>query len=365
MKLVFFGDLSANDRCLDLLEHSDAEEIVKPLKPITESTDYTIANLESCWNDNGRLDPVGRKTHIATQLSSIEILEAIGISAVSSANNHSFDFGHEGWMRLKEECETKNIQVFGAGDQTEGRQPAIFESGTTRVAILGYAAPDCGAIFSSPNTQGAAIFEIESAAEDILKAKQTGCHVVVCIHWGEERINQPSPLQRLWAKQIIEAGADLIIGHHAHVMQGAEQIDGKWVFYSLGNFFMGNIYEEGKLKTKYVSPNFVNAAPLFEFSKNGIELKHVFGMRNTSRGFKMIPAKRFQNVWKKRCSVFGVDNYQDSFTKHQDFMWRFYIPFRYRLMAEPLKLLKRLNFARLKRLAGIGESPWKDHSSES
>lgn len=330
--------------------------------PIVNSADFVIANLESCWDGDGRLTPIGEKTHIATTLATANLLKELGISAVSTANNHSFDYGVEGWQKLKTACESNQIQVFGGGDPSVARKPAIVEKNGVSVALLGYADPDCGAIFADNEQNGAAKFSLENASEDIKKAKQNGHRVVVNIHWGEERIFLPSPRLRNWARELEAAGADLIIGHHPHVLQGAERINNTWVFYSLGNFFMGNIIDGGVLKTKYISPNFVNAAPLFEFSSSGIELVNVFGMRNTSQQFRTIPADKFNRLWNRRCMTFNSDDYDKEFFRHQDLMWRYYIPVRYRLMCEPFALLKRLNITRLKRLLGLGRSPWKNDS---
>jgi poly-gamma-glutamate synthesis protein (capsule biosynthesis protein) len=87
-------------------------------------------------------------------------------------------------------------------------------------------------------------YETKRAVAAIAKAKEQADIVVVMVHWGKERVDQPEPYQKDYARQYIDAGADLVIGSHPHVLQGFEMYKGKWIAYSLGNFIF-NAFPKG------------------------------------------------------------------------------------------------------------------------
>jgi poly-gamma-glutamate capsule biosynthesis protein CapA/YwtB (metallophosphatase superfamily) len=87
-------------------------------------------------------------------------------------------------------------------------------------------------------------YDTRRATEAIAKAKKEADIVVVMVHWGKERVDQPEPYQKDFGKQYIDAGADLVIGSHPHVLQGFEMYKGKWIAYSLGNFIFTSYPKE-------------------------------------------------------------------------------------------------------------------------
>lgn len=158
-------------------------------------------------------------------------------AAVSLANNHVMDFFEGGLEDTLGVLSTAGIGCFGAGDASNGfRNPFVLESSGVRVALLGYADASTSAVFGSESTVGVAKFDLERVLADMADARRAGSdRVVVQLHWGEEQVGLPSPAAIVAARQIVAAGADLIIGHHSHCIQSFEELDGKHVFYGLGN----------------------------------------------------------------------------------------------------------------------------------
>jgi hypothetical protein len=130
------------------------------------------------------------------------------------------------------------IQYAGAGrDLQEARRPAIVDLGNLRVAILCRSdVPVKSAVWAGDGVPGIAAADRESVLADVSALRDEVDFLVLCIHWGLEQYRLPTPEQRQFARLILNAGADVIIGHHPHVLQGFEYIDSKPVFYSLGNF---------------------------------------------------------------------------------------------------------------------------------
>jgi hypothetical protein len=130
------------------------------------------------------------------------------------------------------------VQYLGAGiNKEEACAPLFINLDNIKIACL---ARTC-VLVSSPSyagedQPGVAFLNVEETKESINSCKQQADTVILLIHWGIEEYHYPSPYQRLLSRDFIKSGADLIFGHHPHVLQGVEAINKKLIFYSLGNF---------------------------------------------------------------------------------------------------------------------------------
>ena len=156
-------------------------------------------------------------------------------AAVCLANNHIMDFGTRGFEETLEELKRSGIRAFGAGTlENNQRNPLILEE--SGVALLGYTCPSTTPVFATPDHPGAARLELERVVREIAEARRAGARrVIVSVHWGEEQVFLPKPGDVVLGRRIIDAGADLVIGHHAHRAQPFERYGGKYIFYGLGN----------------------------------------------------------------------------------------------------------------------------------
>lgn len=154
------------------------------------------------------------------------ILTAGSVEAVNTANNHSHDYGEESFNDTLKALDTANILHFGY-DET-----AVTEVKGVKVGLVG--------IYELNDHLG----REEQLKQNIAKVKQDGAQLIVVIfHWGNEKEEVPDENQKTLGRLAIDEGADLVCGHHPHVLQGIEEYKGKNIVYSLGNFcFGGNAY---------------------------------------------------------------------------------------------------------------------------
>jgi poly-gamma-glutamate synthesis protein (capsule biosynthesis protein) len=156
-------------------------------------------------------------------------LAAVGYTHVSQANNHSLDYGALGYMTARASLLRQGITPFGHGTDMNADSIAYVESEIGTVAIVGI-----NATASIPRTQ-----DIRSL---LTKASEHSTMQFVYIHWGTEYDNTHNLAQELLATELVAAGADLIVGHHPHVVQDIDVIDGVIVFYSLGNYIFDQYF---------------------------------------------------------------------------------------------------------------------------
>lgn len=174
-----------------------------------------------------------------------------GITLVNTANNHIFDFGLQGMEDTMRFLDSLGIAYTGLGrNLAEARKPVVIRKKGWTVGFLGYFGG--GEYSASKNRPGFAPRYARFMVEDIRRLKKGVEYVVVNLHWGVERAPEPEDWQIQLAHRLVDAGADLIVGHHPHVLQGIEQYRGSTIAYSLGNFVFGgnsrHTYETGVLK---------------------------------------------------------------------------------------------------------------------
>jgi poly-gamma-glutamate capsule biosynthesis protein CapA/YwtB (metallophosphatase superfamily) len=158
--------------------------------------------------------------------------------AVCLANNHIMDFGEEGFRDTLRFLEARGIAYFGAGYAAENcNNPLVLQVGDTQVGLLGYAEPLASPVFAAGEQPGCARNDLARIAEDIAEARRRGAtRVIVHLHWGAEQVAVPRRQDVVLGRAVLDAGADLLIGHHAHCIQSYEVYEGKHLFYGLGNW---------------------------------------------------------------------------------------------------------------------------------
>ncbi len=156
--------------------------------------------------------------------------------AVCLANNHILDYGITGYSDTINSLDNNNIKYFGCGSTSNNyNNPFIFELSGIKVALLGYACKTTSPALPVDDI-GISLIENDRIVEDICYAKSISVdRIIVNLHWGAEEIAAPKPSDVYLARSIIDAGADLIIGHHSHCIQSHEKYKGKYIFYGLGN----------------------------------------------------------------------------------------------------------------------------------
>jgi poly-gamma-glutamate synthesis protein (capsule biosynthesis protein) len=157
--------------------------------------------------------------------------------AVCLANNHIMDYGEDAFLDTINFLRENNIMFFGAGNtENNFHNPCIINLDKHQIALLGYCCSTTSPVFGGTNHNGAAELDVSKISADIEAIKNSKAKIVLYLHWGDELIHHPKPSDVTKARLLIDSGADLIIGHHSHVIQSHEIYKGNYIFYGLGNF---------------------------------------------------------------------------------------------------------------------------------
>lgn len=157
------------------------------------------------------------------------------------------DFGAVGLIEVRAKLAEAGIPSVGAGpSHAEAVAPVILEIRGQRVGILAYCDVDqVSPLYAGPATAGVARWDARTCLNQIRQLRSTVDWVIVNMHWGVELSQLPSTQQREWARTLVDAGADVILGHHPHVLQPIEIVGHAVIAYSLGNFLFSGAYWRG------------------------------------------------------------------------------------------------------------------------
>lgn len=208
------------------------------IAPVLRAADIAFANLETPLSDGARWSGAFR-----TPTAFADGLRWAGIDVVSTANNHALDAEGEGLLDTKEALWRAGVGAVGTGrDLEDARRPFIVERNGIRVGFLGYSQfVNAGtSAFAQPDRSGVVPLDPFIAKEDIRRLRDQVDYVVLSFHWGVENSQDTHPDQRKLTYEFMDAGADIVLGHHPHVPRGVEVYKGKVIFYSLGNFVFGH-----------------------------------------------------------------------------------------------------------------------------
>ncbi len=206
--------------------------------------DLTLANLENPVVRSAVYHP--EATTFTGDLRLMPVLEQAGIDGVTLGNNHILDAGTTGLVETLGHLENAGIAYAGAGaDLRAAREPMVFELGETRVGVLSYqGVPSYDWAWATQAAPGTAPLVEDVVEEDVERLRREVDLVVVMPHWGKEYVATPEPVQVDLAHAAVDAGADLVIGGHAHWPKGMEVYEGKPIFYGVGNFLLDQSWSE-------------------------------------------------------------------------------------------------------------------------
>jgi poly-gamma-glutamate capsule biosynthesis protein CapA/YwtB (metallophosphatase superfamily) len=213
------------------------------VRDLIEGADLAIANFENPAPDQPRYHTSG--TVFSADPALIEGLANAGIDYVSLANNHIRDAGGAGLLQTIANLTSDGIASSGSGrNLAAARRPGVFTVDGTRVAILAYDAIAAG-YHATATRIGSAPLVAGYVREDVKAARAAGADLVIVFpHWGTEYQSKPFAAQQKLARMIIDAGADMVIGNHAHWAAAMEVYKGKPIWYALGNFVFDQTWSE-------------------------------------------------------------------------------------------------------------------------
>ncbi|MEL7035452.1 MAG: CapA family protein [Cyanobacteria bacterium J06592_8] len=233
--LMFGGDVTLSDH----FEREVGNDHIWAFEKLDEyrQVDVAMVNLENPLTRSTLRRP-NKQFNFKADPEAVQVLTSGGIDIVNLANNHAMDYEAEGLIETLETLEEAGIHAVGAGrDLNEARRPEILEVKGQRIAYFGYYDADFHA--ADENTPGTNPRYDQRIASDIEAIRDQVDWIIVNFHWGVELAQYPGDWQIELARFTIDQGADLVVGHHPHVLQGAEIYKGRPIVYSLGNFIFG------------------------------------------------------------------------------------------------------------------------------
>lgn len=268
--LAFAGDVHFTGRTLPLLKNPDTA--FGPYAAQLRAADFAMVNLETAVTDRGTPQP--KEFHFRAPTTAYAAIQAAGIDLVSIANNHTLDYGQVGLLDTLDSAKTAGMPIVGAGhNTTEAYAPYLVTVKGVRLAVIGLSQVHELKEQWKPTATRPGIamaFDRKLSVAAVKAARAQADVVIAFMHWGTEGQGCPNGDQKSIAKALSDAGADLIIGTHAHVLLADGFLGGAYVHYGLGNFLWYSTskstdtglltvtIKDGKVKTRQFTPGVVS-----------------------------------------------------------------------------------------------------------
>lgn len=237
LTLAFAGDVHFEDELRPRL--ADPASALDPVDGLLGSADVAMVNLETAITDRGEPEP--KRYTFRTSPAALEALAAASVDVVSMANNHAVDYGADGLDDTLAAKRRAPMPVVGIGkDAKAAFAPAVLDVRGTSVAVLAATQVPDRTAAAWPAGKDRAGVAVARDPDRLLRATRKAAKrhdvVVAYLHYGTERVSCPIREQRDLARALVRAGADVVVGAHAHVLLGAGWEKRSYVSYGLGNF---------------------------------------------------------------------------------------------------------------------------------
>jgi hypothetical protein len=246
MDIFFIGDVAFTGIVSTQPEKN--KERYQKVSTLLHRSDLVFANLEVPIKIDESQNKYKNFIHFSLKGPTIELLKTLNIGCVSLANNHIYDCNMSGIQATINTLDQLHISHTGAGWLPEHISPVIIKKGKETIAFIAYVDAS-----TNPKTEFFPelyinYFNIEKVIEKIKELKEQSINKIICsIHWGVDYSFYPTMDQRNIAKLLVEAGADIIMGHHPHTLQPFEEYNRGKIFYSLGGLTFGDFVYKNKL----------------------------------------------------------------------------------------------------------------------
>ena len=235
LSLMLYGDVNLGRSVGQELLAGDTGFPFRKVRDTLSAADVVFVNLESQLSDQeGETQDPKHNLIFTGPPSGAIALRQSNVGVVSTANNHAFDYGMTALRETILRLQAAGVRFVGTSfDSLGGAVPAIVEKHGIRIGFLAYT--------EFVNLKGAwagriALFDSSQACRDVQELRSKVDFLVVSYHGGLEYVDRPSTKLRNNLRAVVDAGADMVVGHHPHYAQGIEVYHDKLIFYSLGNF---------------------------------------------------------------------------------------------------------------------------------
>lgn len=235
--VICAGDIMLGDRTRRPIELFGADYPFAGVLPLLKRSAIVCGNLEGPFAREADRQDRTYSYRVNPRLA--HSLKRANINVVTLANNHLVDCGRAGVIETFDALDTAGVHMVGAGrNELAAHHPVILDAGPLRIGILGYYwNRRCAATKDLP---GSATDEAEWLAVDIRSLRYRVDRIVTVFHWGVPYVRELHPDGQAKARLAVDLGADLVIGHHPHIIQPFEIYNGRPIFYSVGNFAFGS-----------------------------------------------------------------------------------------------------------------------------
>lgn len=252
ISISFAGDLCLSEEWYTVNKYTSSGNqlnkcISQNLIYSVSSSDLFFLNNEFTFSNRGA--PLNGKYYtFRTDPSRVNILKELGVDVVSLSNNHIYDFGPDALSDTLTTLRNSDIPYFGGGNNiNEARKPVYFIVNGIKIAFVGASRAEKIRYTPQASESSPGILLAYNDAEylDVIKqAKKYSDYVIAYIHWGTEDSHTVTDYQKSMGHAFIDAGADIVVGGHPHVLQGIEYYNNKPILYSLGDFWFNNETKE-------------------------------------------------------------------------------------------------------------------------
>jgi poly-gamma-glutamate synthesis protein (capsule biosynthesis protein) len=236
LTLAFAGDTHFYDRTAGLLKNPSTA--IGPFASQLQAADFAMVNLETAITDRGTPEP--KDFHFRTTPAAYEALRAAGIDLASIANNHGMDYGRVGLTDTLTSAAAAGFPLVGAGNNIdEAYKPYFTTVKGVRIGVVAMNQVHDNKNEWKPTATRSGIayaFDVERSVKAVVDARAGADLVIAYLHYGTQSATCPNPEQKSIALALSSAGADIIVGTHAHVLQGDGYLGKTYVHYGLGNF---------------------------------------------------------------------------------------------------------------------------------
>lgn len=247
LKIACVGDIMCGDSFYALgrgvassLDRYGRNFLPSEIVDVFSEHDMVLCNIESVLSDVGRKEYSLRSLHMRGRPKVANYLAEWGITVAHMANNHILEQGSEAAVDTVQQLEQAGINVVGSGkDGLFQRGVKIAEATFDNMTVA-----TLGACFLREKYAYYGGAELDELLNAVSLLAAEGKIVIVSAHWGNELIKRPALCQRQIGRQLLQAGASLVIGHHSHVVQGIEKVDDGLIAYSLGNFIFDSFLSD-------------------------------------------------------------------------------------------------------------------------
>ncbi|MCX8029567.1 MAG: CapA family protein [Brevinematales bacterium] len=256
VRLAFGGDLMLDRGVKRSVYRNFGGDYLGLVRNITNymlGFDAFVVNLEGPISHRGKQIP--KKYSFRFETNVVSMLKSSGISIVNLANNHIYDWGYEAFTDTINILSSNGIGFFGIADLSNSIGYIFVKSNYSNVLRIGFLGFSEFLKELKPTRKrplGLSVIDEKSLVKTIPLFKSNVDFLVVSVHWGEEYKKTNNRFQEKLAKKFIDLGADIVIGHHPHVIQNYEIYKGKYMFYSLGNFIFDQRFSSDTMEAGVV-----------------------------------------------------------------------------------------------------------------